>query len=101
MAPKVIDRTEPTVIPRTHTPMRSRLPPVLRVPILFILNLGISTVLWSLASNFLNPELGAISRVPKEDDLITFYSPLARLAMRLATTWMTWYFNYDGKLCAT
>lgn len=96
MAPtKLTDRPEPLVVPRSHAPVRSRLPPVLRIPILVVLNLGINVALWSAASNFLNPELGQISKVPREDDVVSFYSPGARVAMRVLTTWMTWYFSYD------
>lgn len=98
MAPtKLTDRAEPAVVTHTHTPVRSRLPPILRVPILVVLNLCINTALWSFVSNFLAPELGAVSKVPHEDDLLSFYSPVARLGMRIFTIWMTWYFNYDCK----
>lgn len=94
MAPtKLTDRASPAVV--THTPARSRLPPILRIPILVVLNLGINTALWSFVSNFLSPELGAISKVPSEGDVWSLYSPGARLGMRILTVWMTWYFNYD------
>ncbi|CAO2653272.1 Nn.00g026830.m01.CDS01 [Neocucurbitaria sp. VM-36] len=96
MAPtKLIDRAEPAVVTHTHTPVRSRLPAILRVPILVVLNLGINTALWSFVSNFLSPELGAISKVPNEGDLLSLYSPGARLGMRIFTIWLTWYFSYD------
>lgn len=98
MAPtKLTDRAEPAVVSHTHTPVRSRLPSLLRVPILVVLNLGINTALWSFVSNFLTPELGAVSKVPNEADLFSLYSPGARLGMRIFTIWMTWYFNYDCK----
>jgi hypothetical protein len=98
MAPTaVIEREAPNVIPHAHTPMRSRLPPALRVPILISLNMGINALLWEFTSNFLRPELGAVSKVPNEDDMTSFYSPFARVGMRWLTVWMTWYFNYDCK----
>ncbi|KAF1919227.1 hypothetical protein BDU57DRAFT_545934 [Ampelomyces quisqualis] len=97
MAPtKVIERTEPVVAPRVHTAgVRSRLPAILRVPILVFLNLSIRTMLWSVAENFLVPELGAISKVPAEDDVWSPYSPPARMAMNILTITMNWYFDYD------
>ncbi|KAH8708572.1 hypothetical protein GQ44DRAFT_715228 [Phaeosphaeriaceae sp. PMI808] len=92
---KLIDRTAPVVIPRAHATARSRLPSLLRVPILMVLNLGLKTALWSFASNFLTPELGAISKVPDENDLWSLYSPGARLSMNTGTILMNWYFEYD------
>jgi hypothetical protein len=92
---KLIDRAEPSVIPRTHAPVRSRLPQNLRLPMLVALNLGLSAALWSAASNFLNPELGVVSRVPREGDHFSQFSPVARLAIRVALVWMNWHFNYD------
>ncbi|KAF2824628.1 hypothetical protein CC86DRAFT_353077 [Ophiobolus disseminans] len=91
------DRTAPTVVPRAHvtTPHRSRLPAVLKVPILIVLNFGLRTALWSVVSNFLNPELGAVSKVPSEADFWSLYSPGARLLMNAFTNGMNWYFNYD------
>lgn len=98
MAPtKVIEREAPEVVTRSHAPVRSRLPTALRVPILICLNSGINMLLWEFASNFLSPELGAISKVPQEDDVTSFYSPHARLAMRWLTVCMTWYLSYDCK----
>lgn len=92
---KVIERSEPTVIPRAHAPVRSRLPVFLRVPILVVLNLGIKSMLWSAALNFLAPELGAVSKVPRETDMWSFYSPPARVVMNIATMTMNWYLHYD------
>jgi hypothetical protein len=98
---RLIDRTEPVVIPRAHaTPtMRSRLSSPLRVLILIVLNSGLKSALWSFALNFLNPELGAISKVPDEADLfsLSLYSPIARVIMNIGTICMNWYFNYDCK----
>lgn len=88
----------PTKLTTRGEPVRSRLPPLLRVPILVVLSLGLNTALWSFVSNFLTPELGAISKIPNEGDFYSFYSPLARLAIKIATISMTWYFNYDCKL---
>jgi hypothetical protein len=101
MAPTtIIERSEPNVVPRAHAATaRSRLPWFLRVPILIVLNLGIKSMLWSAALNFLVPELGAISRVPSETDVWSLYSPAARLAMNAATIGMNWYFDYDCKFC--
>ncbi|USP78657.1 uncharacterized protein yc1106_05931 [Curvularia clavata] len=97
MAPtEVIEREAPEVVPQSHaTPVRSRLPPALRVPILISLNMGINALLWEFASNFLSPELGAISKVPTEDDITSLYSPIARIAIRWLTVFMTWYLRYD------
>ncbi|OAK93787.1 hypothetical protein IQ06DRAFT_330528 [Phaeosphaeriaceae sp. SRC1lsM3a] len=96
MAPiKLIERSEPTFIPRAHAPARSRLPGFLRVPILVVLSFGIKSMLWSAALNFLAPELGAISKVPSETDMWSLYSPPARLVMNIATMTMNWYLNYD------
>jgi hypothetical protein len=97
MSSRLTDRTEPTVIPRAHASTRSRLPSILRIPILLVLNLGLKSALWSFVSNFLNPELGAISKVPSEADFWSLYSPGARLIMNGATFWMNWYLNYDCK----
>lgn len=98
MAPtEVIEREAPNVVPQSHAPVRSRLPPALRVPILISLNMGINALLWEFASNFLSPELGAISKVPTEDDITSLYSPAARVGMRWLTVCMAWYFNYDCK----
>lgn len=98
MAPQtVIEREAPAIVSRAHTPTRSRLPSALRVPILVVLNLGINMALWEFASNFLTPELGAVSKVPNEHDDFSLYSPGARIAMRIVTVWMTWYFSYDCK----
>ncbi|KAI4658644.1 uncharacterized protein J4E79_006402 [Alternaria viburni] len=94
--PATIERTAPDVVPAPkRAPARSRLPTALRVPILISLNMGINMLLWEFTANFLRPELGAVSKVPKEDDVTSFYSPAARVAMRWVTVWMTWYFNYD------
>ncbi|EAT77882.1 hypothetical protein HBI56_192340 [Parastagonospora nodorum] len=96
-ATKLIDRTEPVVVPRAHTTVttKSRLPWFLRVPILVVLNSGIRSVLWTAAMSFLVPELGRISRVPSDEDFWSLYSPAARLAMNTATIGMDWYFDYD------
>lgn len=94
----LIDREAPVVVPRGHASVRSRLPSGLRVPILVVLNLGINMALWEFTSNFLTPELGAVSKVPSEADVFSLYSPGARLAMRALTIWMTWYLHYDCKL---
>jgi len=96
MASSIVDRKEPSVV-RAHAPaVRSRLPSVLRIPILVVLNLGINAALWSFASNFLLPELGRVSKVPpREEDIFSLYSPIARIAMRVLTTWTTWYLSYD------
>ncbi|EDU39607.1 hypothetical protein PtrSN002B_004470 [Pyrenophora tritici-repentis] len=91
----VIEREAPEVVPHAPKPVRSRLPAALRVPILITLNLGINALLWEFTSNFLASELGAISRVPTENDITSFYSPAARIAMRCLTVGLAWFFNYD------
>lgn len=101
-SPKLTDRAEPAVVTHTRAPVRrSRLPTVLRIPILVVLNMGINTALWSFVSNFLSPELGAVSKIPHETDNWSVYSPGARVVMRILTLWMQWYFNYDCKMCAS
>ncbi|KAL6702558.1 hypothetical protein ACN47E_001555 [Coniothyrium glycines] len=96
MAPSTLtDREAPAVVSHPHLTARSRLPRGVRLPLLIVLNLCINTALWEFVSNFLSPELGAVSKIPSEDDVFSFYSPIARLAMRVLTIWMTWYFNYD------
>jgi len=98
MAPRrPVDGVEPAAA-LTQVPVRrSRLPAPLRILILAVLNLGINTALWSFVSNFLSPELGAVSKVPHETDNWSVYSPGARVLMRVVTLWMQWYFNYDCK----
>ena len=97
-----LTRSAPTVVPRGQitTVRRSRLPTALRVPILIVLNLGLKTALWSFVSNFLNPELGTISKIPSDNEFWSLYSPGARLLMNMATNWMNWYFQYDCKMSA-
>jgi hypothetical protein len=93
-----MERKAEDVIPRAPSaPMRSRLPSILRVPVLICLNMGIRSLLWEFTSNFLAPELGSVSRRPVEDDVMSFYAPATRIGMHLVTVWMTWYFNYDCK----
>lgn len=97
-----IQRTEPTVIrsgrPIT-TPYKSRLPTPLRIGILVFVNFALRGVLWSFAETLLNPELGAISRIPDDRSFFapSFYSPGARLGMAAATNYVNWYLNYDCK----
>ncbi|RMZ69886.1 glycogen debranching enzyme [Pyrenophora seminiperda CCB06] len=91
-----IEREAPEVVPHAPSrPVRSRLPSALRVPILVTLNLGINALLWEFASNFLPSELGAISKIPNENDITSFYSPVARIALRCLTIGLAWFFNYD------
>lgn len=95
-------RTEPAVVPVRHVTAsaRSRLPAALYVPILIVLNAGLRSALWSTASNFLAPELGAVSKVPSDADFWSLYSPGARILMNVATNCLNWYFNYDCKIYA-
>jgi hypothetical protein len=90
----IIERDEATVVP-ARGPRRSRLPGPLKVTILLVLNLGINSLLWQAASNFLPPELGYVSKVPSEDDKFALTGPLARLAMKVATLYATWAAGYD------
>ncbi|KAJ4348967.1 hypothetical protein N0V95_005015 [Ascochyta clinopodiicola] len=90
----IIERDEATVIP-ARGPRRSRLPGILRVPILVVLNLGINTLLWQTAANFLPPELGYVSKVPSDDDVYSLYSPVARLITKVLTIYATWAVGYD------
>jgi hypothetical protein len=91
------DREAPAVLSNPHAPVRSRLPRGVRLLLLVVLNLCINGALWEFVSNFLTPELGAVSKIPNENDMLSLYSPMARLGMRILTIWMTWYFNYDCK----
>jgi hypothetical protein len=96
-SPALIDRTEPVVVrraPRTAT-MQSRLPAPLRIFILLVLNLCLKASLWSLASKFTPPELGAISKMPTEGS--SWYSAEARVLISGGTILLSWYFGYDGK----
>jgi hypothetical protein len=98
MAPtKLIERTEPNVVPRAHT-TRSRLPWPLRVFILTALNFGLKIVMWGAVQNFLVEELGEHSKEPVDGDMWSFYSPPARLALNGAIVCMNWYFQYDCEL---
>lgn len=93
---EIIERDEATVIPARGL-RRSRLPAPLRVPILVVLNLGINTLLWQTAAQFIPPELGYVSRVPTDDDVYTLYSPVARLITKILTLYATWAVGYDCK----
>jgi hypothetical protein len=92
----IIERDEATVIP-ARGPRRSRLPGPLKVAVLLVLNLGINSLLWQAASNFLPPELGYVSKVPTEDDKFALTGPIARLAIKIATLYATWAAGYDCK----
>lgn len=93
--PNTTDRSPPIVITTGAPPLRpSRLPPHLRLPILLVLNLGLQSALWTFASNFLQNELGEISRKPDENDLVT---PAARLVYKMVVIWLGWVLNYDCK----
>lgn len=94
------NRPAPAVMQNPNAPLRSRLPAQLKLPLLVLLNFCINAGLWEGATNFLDPELGAVSKVPGADEL-SLYSPYARLAMRIATIWLTWFFKYDGTSGAT
>lgn len=90
----MMERDEATVIP-ARGPRRSRLPGPLRVPILVVLNLGINTLLWETVAKFLSPELGFVSKIPRDDDAYSLYSPVARLAIKILTIYATWAVGYD------
>ncbi|KAH9859704.1 hypothetical protein IAQ61_011485 [Plenodomus lingam] len=95
--PTIIEREAPAVVSPTHTrTQRSRLPSALRFPMLVVLNMGINALLREYTQNYLEPELGAISKIPTvEEDVLSVYSAPARGLMRVVTVWMTWYLNYD------
>lgn len=87
------DRAPPTVVTNGTPPLRaSRLPSRLRVPILIVLNWGVQNALWSVAENFLDPELGAITRTENE-----WWSPYARLGYKVLIIFLGWYLRYDCK----
>ena len=94
MAPsKLADRAPPTVVPNGAPPLRaSRLPAHLRLPILLVLNLGLQSVLWTFTNNLLGNELGAVSKKPGENDLVT---PAARLGYKMLVIWLGWRLKYD------
>lgn len=89
---RLTERDPPAVVTNTATiPQRaSRLPRKLRFPILLFLNFCINSSLWSIAENFLSPELGAVSKVEDRDYLV-----LAHLVYRVAFLYFTWRANYD------
>jgi hypothetical protein len=93
---EILARAPPAVIPTGAPPMRaSRLPPYLRLPILFVLNVGISLAFWEYASSFLGPELGAISKKPDEEHHLAF--PV-RLLYKFVVIWAGWWLRYDCKM---
>jgi len=95
MATKIIDRTSPAVIPAGTPPMRaSRLPPYLRLPVLLVLNLGISTAFWSYASPFLGNELGSVSKLPHEENNL---APWVRVLYKFGVIYAGWWLRYDCK----
>lgn len=96
MAPsKITDRTSLAVIPTSTPPVRaSRLPTYLRLPILLVLNLGISSALWTYAAQFLGNELGVVSRQTIPDDILT---PTVRLLYKIGVIWAGWWLKYDCK----
>ena len=94
MAPtKIIDRTSPAVIPAATPPMRaSRLPPYLRLPVLLVLNLGLSSAFLSYASPFLGNELGSVSKLPDAENNL---APWVRVLYKLSVIWAGWWLSYD------
>ncbi|KAI8941251.1 hypothetical protein NX059_002483 [Plenodomus lindquistii] len=95
--PTIIEREAPAVVTHTHAPTRrSRLPSVVRLPMLIVLNMGISALLREYTQEFLAPEMGLVSKIPAHhEEIYSFYSATARAALRVATIWTTWYLNYD------
>lgn len=89
---KLVDRDPPAVVTNTATiPQRaSRLPRKLRFPILLALNFGINSTLWSVAENFLPPELGSVTKT-EDGNVLVF----AHLVYRVAFLYFTWRANYD------
>ncbi|KAF1972017.1 hypothetical protein BU23DRAFT_469597 [Bimuria novae-zelandiae CBS 107.79] len=91
------DRPPPTVVPRTSR--RARLPAFVRLPMLIILNIGLQSALWTGALNFLDPELGAVSKVPlpagAEEGFEQLSEPIARLATKVALISVAWQLRYD------
>jgi hypothetical protein len=89
---KLVERDEPVVVTNTATlPQRtSRLPRKLRFPILLALNFWVNGALWSVAENFIPPELGSVTKI--EDDSVRLF---AHLAYRIGFLYFTWRANYD------
>lgn len=97
-ASTVTDRTAPTVIPAGAPPLRaSRLPPSLRLSILFVINFSISSLLLSYVPEYFGPQLGAISKAPEDADLLT---PILRLGYKMGVIWAGWWLSYDCGLRA-
>lgn len=96
MAPaKILDRASPAVVPAATPPMRaSRLPPYLRLPVLLVLNLGISSAFWTYASPFLGNELGVVSKNPDEEETLAAW---VRLLYKISVIWAGWWLSYDCK----
>jgi hypothetical protein len=107
---EILARAPPAVIPAGTPPMRaSRLPPYLRLPILFVLNVGISLAFWEYVTSFLGHELGAISKVPQGQHELTPYerehapyehhhlAPFVRLLYKFMVIWAGWWLRYDCK----
>lgn len=91
------DRPSPTVVPRTSR--RARLPAFVRLPMLIVLNVFLQSALWTGAENFLESELGAVSRVPRptrtEDAFGELTEPIVRLSTKVALISVAWELRYD------
>ena len=94
MAPtKLIEREAPAVVTSNATVSQrtaSRLPPVLRFPVLLALTFFIRAALWQLTTDYLGQELGAHSKIESDT-----YNVVAHLAYRVGLLWFTWKANYD------
>ena len=58
------------------------------------------SALWAGAVNFLDYELGAVSKVPRlasEDDFEALAEPIVRLASKVALISVAWKLRYDCK----
>ncbi|KAF2637312.1 hypothetical protein P280DRAFT_472462 [Massarina eburnea CBS 473.64] len=100
--PTLIERGSPTVVPASTSapPLRqgSKLPPRVRLLILFVLNLGLHSALLTVTNNFLGNELGQIAKKPDrkgDEPLDLFYLLAPRLGYKLAVVWLGWWLNYD------
>ncbi|KAF2680320.1 hypothetical protein K458DRAFT_345354 [Lentithecium fluviatile CBS 122367] len=89
-----MDRPPPAVIPSGTPPARRRMPTWLRLPILLCLNLFLTMTLWSYAAPFMGHELGAISKVPGQEEF-ALLTPIPRLAYKIGVICTGWWLSYD------
>lgn len=70
----------------------SRLPGYVRFPLLVVLSFATSMSLLSAASEFMDPQLRAVSRSANEDVKI-----VSSIALKLTELSLGWFGNFDGE----